>query len=160
MKTILSQSKLNLIKKQLLSIKSKTFAVNIKKFNAEVTLENNKSQAKLSDVAIDIKNPLEMLLGVLGSCELHTLQFYARKQSVMMEKVEIKINAEYDPSFFLGIKEGRNTYEFIDVELNVYSKEEDKKKLTEAVQAGLERCPVANTLKYAGIKFSEKVNYI
>ena len=160
MKTIISQTKLNLLKKPFISLNTRTFAAYLKKFNAEVSLENNQSVAKLSDVSIDIKNPLEMLLGVLGSCELHTLQFHAGKRKVPLDKVELKINAEYDSSYFLGIKEGKNTYNFIEVEVNVYSKEADKTKLAEVVQAGLERCPVANTLKYAGIKFTEKVNYL
>jgi len=155
---MLRQSNFKLLKSQIYNSSRRTFA--LKTFNASVTMENNHSMAKLSDVSLDIKQPLEMMMGVLGSCEIHTIQFHAGKNKINLDKVEIKIKAEYDVDYFLGIKQGRNTYSYIDIEVDVHSKENDKKKLGEIIEKAMQTCPVASTIRLAGIKMNEKINYL
>jgi uncharacterized OsmC-like protein len=139
----------------------KNFA-KIQKYTTTNVHEAGKLTTTLSKgVTIDNRSPPEGLLGLLGACKVHSIEYQAKIRKVPIEKITIECKGEYDSEHFMGLKkEGRNTYEFINIETTIQSSEKDKKKLEEAVHKGEEHCPVLNTLKYAGIKITTKYNYL
>ncbi len=136
----------------------RTFTVN--QYNVTVTTENHKSIAKISDGSIEVKRPLEMLLGVLGACLMHTLKYNSEQDKITFDKAEAKIHAEYDNEIFLEKKAGKNTYSFINVDIYVHTKESDKDKAIETVKKTFNICPVASTLRLAGIKMNENIKFL
>ncbi len=146
--------------RQINNAPKKNFAYGVKLFKVSVLNENNKSITKTPTESFEIKAPMEHLLSSAGNCEIHSIQFFAKKNSVRIEKIEIDLKGEFDTDVFLGDKEGRNTFTKIDVEFRIHSTEKDKVKLEEIVKKGIEKCPAMNTLKLAGIEINKNINYL
>jgi len=149
---------LSISKNNFYSFNLKTFTVN--QYNVTVTTENHKAIAKLSDTTIEVKRPLEMLLGVLGTCLMHTLKYNSEQDNILFQKSEAKIHAEYDNEILTGKKSGKNTYSFINVDIYVHTKESDKSKARETAKKTFNMCPVASTLRLAGIKINENKKFL
>ena len=146
--------------KNFLNFSKKFFTANTKIFKASTVSEGNKTISKSPSGEFEIKAPLDALLGCAGSCEAHMIQMMAKKQKVPIEKIEVDVKGEYDLDVIMGVKKGPNTYTQIDVETRIFSSEQDKQKLEQTVKKGMEMCPVLSTLKLAGIKITEKINFL
>ncbi len=134
--------------------------VNHFKVSTVHTRESNKTTSKSEKEEYEIKAPLEALLACAGSCEVHSISFFAKKNKIPIEKIEIEIKADFDTDIFTKNKEGINTYSFIDVETKITSLEKDKDRLRETVEMGIKKCPVLNTLNLSGIKINKTIKYI
>lgn len=132
------------------------------KFSANVIGQHTKTDVKLAGnpTTIEIKAPLEGVLGSVGACEVHMIELAAKKTKVDIQKIEVDIKGEYDTGVLYGTKKAPNTFDNIDMVTKIYSNEQDKAKLKETVEMGVKMCPVLNTLRLAGIKINEKIEYI
>jgi len=108
-----------------------------------------------------VKEPLSSLLGILGCCETKSIQFFAKSNNIDIIDIKINLEGSFDYSNFLG-KDTTipNTYKTIKAYINIKSSEKDLKKLDMIVNKGLEKCPVASTLKLAGVDINHNINYI
>jgi uncharacterized OsmC-like protein len=146
---------------KIFSISKKFMGYGIKSFRISAISENKKTLTNTdSQGQIEIKAPLEQVLASAGTCEIHSIQFFAKKNQVPIEKIDIEVKGDFDMDVFLGEKNGKNTFTNIDVALTIQSSEKDKKKLEETVNKGIEKCPVMNTLHLAGINIKKTVNYV
>lgn len=51
-------------------------------------------------------NPVEYLLGALGSCFAITFEVFASQQGITLESVEVNVDAKLNAAVFLGLEEG------------------------------------------------------
>jgi uncharacterized OsmC-like protein len=157
-KNLFLRNKLNM--RNLLQYSKYNFA-QIKNFKSTTVAEGTKEKTSIPDLNdIHIKTPLDVLMGALSACEVHSILFQAKKDGVKIEKVEVDAKGQYDLDVYLEKTKGKNTYTQIDVEARIKSSESDKKKLEEVVQKGEELCPVLSTLRLAGIKINSTIKYI
>jgi uncharacterized OsmC-like protein len=133
---------------------------NIRTFKVATYTEDSKCLAKVSSGIYEMKEPMEQVLANAGACEISTIQYYAKKNEVPIEKIEVDLRAEYDGDIFKDKKEGRNTYSKVDVDIKIKSSEKDRKKLEQVINKAIEKCPVVNTLELAGIDVHKKINYL
>ena len=140
----------------LFSLSQKSFG----KLVGSTSFDGKTELTKCKDINSQIKAPPDALIGVLSACELHSIMHHVKANAVKVEKIEVNVDAEYDSNRYLEKAPGPNTYSYINIEANIYSSEKDKAKLEKAVAKGIERCPILNTLKLAGVPIKEKVNYL
>ena len=123
-------------------------------------LENRKNISFIGDDKIEIKKPMEMMMAVAGTCEINSIRYFAEIDDVKIKKIDVEVRGEYEMDLLIGKKEGPNTYTSINVDTKIYSEEEDKNKLAQVVQKGIDNCPVLSTLKLSGIKININTHYI
>ncbi len=162
-------SKFNTLK--TLNNTSKSFSTTLRTYKANTTFENGKEISIISSDtpqnSYDFKTPLAALLGVLGACEVHTIQYYFKKHNIQADKISVDVKADFDVALFIGAKEinsseNRNTYShvYIDINIKPSSESTDKDKVASVVNEAIGRCPVYSTLKLAGVPMDKTVNYI
>ena len=144
--------------KNLFYINYKNLA--IKHLKSQTILENGIHLSTLGNEKVDIKSPLDSIMAVAGTCEIHTIQYYAKVNNVNIPKIDIDVKGDYDMDIFMDKKQGSNTFSNIDINVKVYSSETDKNKLKQVVEKGMSKCPVVSTLKLAGAKITENVEYL
>lgn len=137
----------------------KRFTSNVKTFVVSAANDGRKILATNGKETFEVKSPMEQMLVCGSTCEIHTILMIAKMRKCSIDKVEVKMTGEFDLDTFTKDKPGKITFSKIDVQTDVYSKEEDKIKLEETVNMGMEKCPVLNTFKYAGIEINKKINY-
>lgn len=135
----------------------RTFAVKL--FKTHNVFENGKTTSTLSDQSLQINHPIEGLLACAGTCEIGSIGYFAKLNKVPIDKIEVDVNAEYDMEHFAKKKSEPNTYKSINLEVKIFSSEQDKKKLEETVKKGMETCPVLSTIRLAGVPIKENVTY-
>lgn len=133
---------------------------NIRTFKVSTYTEDSKCLAKVSSGTYEMKEPLEMVLANAGACEISTIKYYAKKNKVPIEKIEVDLRAEYDGDIFKDKKEGINTFSKVDVEIKIQSSEKDFKKLDQVIKKAIEKCPIINTLELAGIDVQKNILYL
>ncbi len=131
------------------------------KFRGITTVSGGKEETKTTSVPhLEIKQPLDLLLGALSACEVHSILYNTKSAGIPLEKIEVEVKGEYDLDIYLGKKQGRNTYTSIEVEARIQSNYEDKKKLEESVKKGEEQCPILSTLRLANIPIKSTIKYL
>jgi uncharacterized OsmC-like protein len=147
------------LKRNFFNQTKRSFAV--KTFKIESRLDSARTISKLANgTEIEIQSPMEHLIASAGTCEIHTIAFFAKQSNIKIEDIKVNLKGEYDLDFFLGKKEGNNTLSSLDVEINIKSSELDRKKLQETVEVAVKRCPLMSTIDLAGVKINKKINYL
>jgi len=109
----------------------------------------------------EIENPVASILGLLSTCEIKSILFFAKKENIDIQDINISVIGNFDFSNFHGSDLSKpNTYQNINCDVLIKSTEKDMKKLKSIVDIGIEKCPVGNTLKLAGVSINHNVNYI
>jgi uncharacterized OsmC-like protein len=133
----------------------------IKQMKSTSALVNNQIVGKIgaAEEKLVVSSPFEAMLGCLGNCTIHTIMFYAGKNQVKINNIEVDVVGDYDTDHFLGKIEGRNTFSSITMNTRVYSFE-DKSKVHLILEEGHKHCPIMSTLKLAGIEIKSEIKYI
>lgn len=134
----------------------------LRNFKGMTVIDNIKKDeiTKTNDLNLKIKTPMEAMVGLVTACSAHSIMYYAKVNNIQIEKIEINAEADFDVEVYIGKKEGKNIYEKLNLEANIYSSEKDKEKLMNVVEKGEEKCPLLETLKLAGVKVEVKINYL
>jgi uncharacterized OsmC-like protein len=149
------------MQKNLIKFSKRTFAV--KNLNSVFSYDKSNANAKtkIGNESFEVKQPLELVLGALSTCEVHSILAQAKQRQVDISKAEVECKGQYDTDTYTEKrKDVPNTYTSVNITAKIQSSEKDKKKLEEAVNKGVQMCPVLNTLKLAGVKINEKIEYI
>ena len=129
-------------------------------FDVTSKMEKEKTKTFISTGEVEILAPLEYFLASSSACEISSINFTAKQNSVKIEKIEVNMKGQYDPDYFTGKKEGNNTFDKIDIITNIFSSEKDRSKLDTVVNKGIQRCPMISTLNLAGVKMNKIINYL
>ncbi len=91
-------------------------------------------------------NPVEQVLGALGSCLAIGYTAGATARGIRIEDLRIELAGNIDLPVFFGLKEGHAGYEGIDVRVHLRT-DADKAAIAELHQAVLRTSPVGHTLE-------------
>lgn len=91
-------------------------------------------------------NPVELLLGALGSCMLIGFVATASFMEIKINSLEVEVSGDIDLQVFFGLKEGNAGYDKINTKFKVDSNANDD-KLQEIISQVKKLSPVKNTLE-------------
>lgn len=132
----------------------------MKKWNAQITwkdgVENEVAIRNFAPIIIDEPttlggtdkgpNPVEYLIGAVGSCFAITFQVIASQQGIKLEKVDVNIEADLNAAVFLGLAEGDGGILNPVIKLKAETSA-PAQQITEIAQIALAKSPVLLSLK-------------
>ncbi|MHA1596393.1 MAG: OsmC family protein [Candidatus Asgardarchaeia archaeon] len=92
-------------------------------------------------------NPVELLLGALGSCLSTITTIYAKKRGIKVDDVEVELSGQLDPRGFQGLADVRPGLQKIEVKVKIKSPE-SREKLQELLDDVVKHCPVEDNLAH------------
>lgn len=134
-----------------------------KVYHANSKIEQNKIISQVENEEYkEIENPVASMLGLLSTCESKSIQYFAKKNNIEIKDIIINLEGTFDYSnFYDKDKSIPNTFKAIKADVTVkFSGDKKMEIVKSAVGTGIEKCPVASTLKLAGVVISHNVNYI
>ena len=132
----------------------------MKTFKTTVNLEGKDYICSWDSEKVKLNKPFNSLLAALGGCTIHTITQQADLKNIPIESITVESNASYDVARFYKEIEGNNTFEKIDININLKTSEKDKDKLNSMILEAEKRCPVNQTLRLAGIKINTNTKYL
>jgi putative redox protein len=94
-------------------------------------------------------NPVEVLLGALGTCQEIVLVAYAAALGIELDKVDIKVSGEIDLRGLFNVAEVHPGFQSIHFDANIEAKNATQEQLDQLKALGLGHCPVLDTLARA-----------
>ncbi len=91
-------------------------------------------------------SPIELLLAALGSCQIITLAFFAKRLDVKLKTVETVVEGYLDPRGFMGVSGVRPGFQKIRISTKIQA-EGPSEKIKELVKIAEERCPVNDNIR-------------
>ncbi len=91
-------------------------------------------------------NPVELLLGALGSCMSIGFIATASFMGVKVHSLETKVSGDIDLQVFLGLKEGNSGFDHISVNFKVDSPA-DEEQIQSIISQVVKLSPVKNTIE-------------
>jgi uncharacterized OsmC-like protein len=110
----------------------------------------------------EINNPVASMLGLLSSCETKSIQYFAKKNNIEIKDIIINLEGTFDYSNFYDKDNSiPNTYRDIKADVTIkYSGEKNREKVESIIGFGIDKCPVASTLRLAGVAIRHNLKYI
>jgi len=102
-------------------------------------------------------NPLELLLGALGSCVTLMCVAFAPKFRVNLKDVRATIEGDFDPRGFQGLANVRYGFSQLRLVLHLDA-EGDERDVERLAHFAFERCPVADTLR--GVEVEKRITRV
>ncbi|HUJ74630.1 MAG TPA: OsmC family protein [bacterium] len=91
-------------------------------------------------------NPVEVLLGTLGTCQEIVLVAYAAALGIELDKVEIKVSGEIDLRGLFNVAPVEPGFQSIHFDAVIEAKNATEEQLAQLKALGLGHCPVLDTL--------------
>lgn len=91
-------------------------------------------------------NPVEVLLGALGTCQEIVVVAYAAALGIELNKVEIKVSGEIDLRGLFNVAEVAPGFKAIHFDAQIEAKNATQEQLDQLKALGLGHCPVLDTL--------------
>jgi uncharacterized OsmC-like protein len=135
-------------------LKFNKYFFSLKKFKTTTDLEGRDLMSSWDDNKVKLNEPLNVILAALGGCTIHSISAQAKSDNIKIEDIKVEVEGNYDTDYFKRKKEGRNTYENIDVNVSIKVSESDKSRIYKTLEGAEVRCPILQTLKLAGIKIN------
>lgn len=92
-------------------------------------------------------NPVEVLLGALGTCQEIVLVAYAAALGIELESVSIDVRGSVDLRGLFNVGEVDAGFDSIRFEADIKARNATPEQLEQLKQLGLAHCPVLDTLK-------------
>ncbi|MCD6380810.1 MAG: OsmC family protein [Candidatus Odinarchaeota archaeon] len=92
-------------------------------------------------------NPVELLLGALGSCLSIITTIYAKKKGIKVDDVEVELSGQLDPRGFQGLADVRPGFQKIEAKVKIKSPE-SREKLQELLDDVVKHCPVEDNIAH------------
>jgi uncharacterized OsmC-like protein len=92
-------------------------------------------------------NPVEVLLGTLGTCQEIVLVAYAAVLGIELEKVEIKVSGDIDLRGLFNVADVPSGFQGIHFEADIQASNATPEQLEQLKALGLGHCPVLDTLQ-------------
>jgi len=92
-------------------------------------------------------NPVEVLLGSLGTCQEIVLVAYAAALGIKLDKVEIKASGDIDLRGLFSLAEVPAGFKNIHFDVNIEARDATPAQLEQLKALGLGHCPVLDTLQ-------------
>lgn len=92
-------------------------------------------------------NPVEVLLGALGTCQEIVLVAYAAALGIELESVTIDVRGSLDLRGLFNVADVPSGFESIRFEADIKARNASPEQLEQLKQLGLAHCPVLDTLK-------------
>lgn len=86
-------------------------------------------------------NPVEYLIGAVGSCFAITFEVLASQQGIKLEKVEVDIEVDLNAAVFLGLEEGNGGILNPIIKLKAVTSA-DKEQVSEIAKLAISKSPV------------------
>lgn len=92
-------------------------------------------------------NPIEYLIGAIGSCFAITFQVMASQKGIKLEMVEVDVETDLNAAVFLGLEEGYGGILNTVINLNVTSSASEE-EVNELANIALSISPVIDSIKH------------
>lgn len=92
-------------------------------------------------------NPVEVLLGALGTCQEIVIAAYAAALDIELESVEIDVRGDLDLRGLFAVGEVQAGFQSINFDANILAKNATAEQLEQLKSLALAHCPVLDTLQ-------------